>query len=144
MKSEIINTLVQTGILRIRQRDTERIKSIISSAETNTKIAVNISLNEDSATLIFREVYESIRQIGDAKWWLLGYEPQNHDISLEILKEMDIKEKVKLNFIDRFRKIRNDANYRGFKVSISQAKEIIEFWDKCGKEMIQILHKEIK
>ena len=104
---------------------------------------LDISLTEDSATVIFREIYESVRQLGDASWWLRGYEPTNHDISLEILKEADIKEKLKLNFLDRFKKIRHDANYKGFKVLASQAREIIEFWDKCGKEVIDILKKQL-
>ena len=143
MKEEIIKTLVRSRILRIRQPDSERIKSMIKSAEINAKIAKNIPLDENSATLVFREIYESIRQIGDAAWWLQGYEPSNHEISMAILKEMNIKEKVKLNFLDRFKKIRHDANYRGFRVSISQAKEIADFWDKCGKDSIRILLKEL-
>ena len=142
MKKEIIDTLVKTGILRIRQLDLEKIKSLIESAKINANVAKNIPLTEESATLIFREMYESIRQLGDAKWWLMGFEPTNHEISLEILKEMEIKEKIKLNFLDRFKRIRHDANYRGFRVSISQAKEIIDFWDICGGEIIQtILNK---
>ncbi len=144
MKKEIINTLTKTGILRIRQIDKEKIKSMIKSAEINANVAKSVHLTEDSATLIFREVYESIRQIGDAKWQLTGYEPSNHDISLEILKEMDIKDKLKLNFLDRFKNIRHDANYKGFRVLISQTKEIIDFWNSCGKEIIQILSKELK
>ena len=143
MKKEIIQMLLDSGQLRIRQPDIERIKSLIKSAETNAKVVKNIALNDDSATVIFREIYESIRQLGDAKWWLIGYEPLNHEVSLDILKEMDIKEKIRLNFLRRFKKIRHDANYRGFKVSFSQAKEIIDFWDKCGKEIVEILYKEI-
>lgn len=143
MKKEIINTLVKTGILRKRQIDKEKIKSLIKSAEIDARIAKSISLNENSATLIFREIYEPIRQLGDAKWWSLGYEPSNHEISLEILKEIDIKEKIKLNYLNRFKKIRHDANYKGFRVSVSQTEEIIDFWNKCCKEIINILIKKL-
>jgi len=144
MKKEIINTLVKTGILRPKQLDKEKTKSILSSSEINAKVAKSVPLNENSATLIFREIYESIRQLGEARWWLLNYEPSNHEISLDILKEVDIKEKVKLNFLERFKKIRHDANYKGFRVTIEQAKEIIEFWDKCGIEIISILLAELR
>lgn len=41
-------------------------------------------------------------------------------------------------------KIRNDANYRGFKVSMEQAKEILEFWNVCSEEIIFFLSKEIE
>ena len=104
----------------------------------------SIKLNEDSATLIFREIYESIRQLGDAKWWILGYEPGNHEISMEVLKEFDIKEKIKLNSLERFKRTTHDINYRGFRASISQTEEILDFWDKCGEEILSILKKEIK
>jgi hypothetical protein len=134
-----IEILIRNGSLRSRQPDTERVKSMIKSAEINAETAKKISLDDNSATLVFREIYESIRQLGDAKWWSIGYESLNHETSLEILKDIDIKEKVKLNYLPRFKRIRNDANYRGFRVSVSQAKEIIEFWDKCSADIIRNL-----
>ena len=136
MKEEIIRTLVKTGILRKKETEQSKIKSAVDSAKINARVAKGVSLNDDSATLVFREIYESIRQLGEAKWWSLGYEPQNHDITLESLKEMEIKDKIKLNFLERFKKIRHDANYQGFRVSVSQAKEIIELWDLCSKDII--------
>jgi hypothetical protein len=144
MKKEFIEIWLKSGIIRNRQRDMEKIKSMINSAKINAKVTKNINLDEDTATLIFREIYESIRQLGDAKWWLLGYEPSNHDISLEALKEFDIKEKLKLNSLERFRKIRHDINYRGFRATISHAEEILDFWEKCCREIIDLLKKEIK
>ena len=143
MKKEFIDLWLKTGIIRHRQKDAEKIKSMINSAEINAKVTKAIKLNEDTATLIFREIYESIRQLGDAKWWLLGFEPGNHEISLDILKEFDIKDKVKLNFLDRFKRTRHDINYRGFRATISQTEEILDFWNKCGEEIIKILNKEI-
>ena len=139
MKKEFIEIWLKTGIIRNRQRDAEKIKSMIDSAEINAKVTRAIKLNEDTATLIFREIYESIRQLGDAKWWLLGYEPSNHEISMEALKDFDIKDKVKLNSLDRFKKTRHDVNYRGFRATAVQAEEILEFWAKCGEEIVKIL-----
>ena len=139
MKKEFIEAWLKTGIIRNRQRDTEKIRSMIDSAEINSKVTRAINLNEDTATLIFREIYESIRQLGDAKWWLLGYEPSNHEISMEALKDFNIKDKVKLNSLDRFKKTRHDVNYRGFRATIMQAEEILEFWAKCGEEIVKIL-----
>lgn len=147
MKSEEIRYLIESGSLRIRQIDYERIKSMIDSAEITVKVAKKILIDEESATLIFREIYESIRQLGEAKWWLNGYEPQgvgSHGVSLDILNELNIKEKIRLNNLERFKKIRNDSNYRGFRVTVFQAKEILEFWDKCGIEIIKILRSELK
>ena len=143
MRKEFIDLLIKSKTIRNRQKDIEKIKSMINSSEINANVTKNIKLNEESATLIFREIYESIRQLGDAKWWLLGFEPENHQVSLEILKEFDIKNNLKLNSLDRFKKIRHDINYRGFRATISQAEEILDFWVKCGEDIIRILKKEI-
>jgi hypothetical protein len=147
MNKDEINNLVRIGSLRPRQVNPEKIKSIISSLEINVKVLKKMDLDEDSATIIFTGFYESIRQLGEVKWWMEGYEPQgigSHGLSLDILKELKIKESVKLNYLERFKTIRHDANYRGFRVSVAQAKEIIDFWDKCGKKILGILKDSVK
>jgi hypothetical protein len=144
MKQEFMGIWLKSGIIRNRQRDSEKVKSMIRAAEINAKVATTIKLDNDSATVIFREIYESIRQLGDAKWWLLGYEPSNHEISMEALKDFDINNKLKLNSLDRFKKIRHDANYKGMQTTIQQTEEILEFWNTCGQEIIAELKKEIK
>ncbi len=143
MKKENIDILKKIGILKAINKDFEKVKSLITSSKENAEVTLSVPLNEKSATLIFREIYESIRQLGEAKWLLLGYEPQNHDITLDILKESEIREKVKLNHLDRYKNIRHDINYRGFKVSEAQTKEIMEFWNLCMKEIIILIEKEI-
>ena len=144
MKKEQIEHWVRGDQLRKKSLDREKVKSMIESSTTNMNIVKTISISEHSAILIFRETYESIRQLGDARWWLLGYEPRNHEVSMEILREMNIKEKTRLNHLIRFKSIRNDTNYRGFKVTVAQAKEIVEFWDACSQEIISILLKELQ
>lgn len=143
MRKELISNWVRLGILRSKQKDIEKIKSIIISAEVNAKVAKTIKLNEDTATLIFREIYESIRQLGDVKWGILGFEPGNHEVSMEILKEFEIKDRIKLNSLDRFKKTRHDINYRGFRTTLSQTEEILDFWDKCCVEIIKVLKREM-
>src|SRR3990167_7777575 len=144
MKREQIAHWVRGDQLRKKSLDREKVKSMIESSTTNMSIVKTISISEHSAILIFRETYESIRQLGDARWWLLGYEPRNHEVSMEILKEMDITEKVRLNHLSRFKRIRNDTNYRGFKVSAAQAKEIVEFWESCSAEILSLLQKDLR
>lgn len=144
MKEEQIKQFLISDQLRKRIVNHGQIKSILEMAKLNMKITLTINLTEESATLIFRETYESIRQLGDALWWLNGYEPRNHEISIEILKEIQIKDNVKLNYLYRFKTIRNDANYRGFKVSYLQAKEILDFWQCCSKEIINSIESRLK
>ena len=101
-----------------------------------------IPITKESSTTVFREYYESIRQLGDAAWLSTGYEPiSSHEISMEILMDLKIPNSMKL---DRFRRIRNSANYRGYIVSEEEAKEIQEFWRLCGKQIIAEIGKNAK
>ena len=144
MKKELIEQWLKANQLRKREPDKEKIKSMIESSIVNMRIVKNIPFNDESATVIFREAYESIRQLGDAQWWLQGYEPKNHEVSLELLKEIDITNRIFLNHLPRFKIIRNDINYRGYRASSIQAREILDFWEECGLEIIELLFKKLK
>lgn len=141
MKEEEIQKLIEKRTIRKKEMDKERIKSLIKATEDTIKaVKNNIALNEENATIIFKETYDSIRSVADAFWWHKGYEViREHDISLMILNELNLKNKYKLNFLERFKKIRNDASYRGFKISVEQAKEIIDFWDTCMLEALDTI-----
>lgn len=147
MKEDRIEQLIKSRQLLKKGTDKNLAISLISSAETSAEVALSLKLTEKNSISIFRELYESIRQLGDAEWWILGYESQNHDVSLEILKEFDFlsaEQKIKIQFLDRFKTIRHDANYRGFKISIVQAEELIEFWKFVCRDIISYLKKKAK
>ena len=142
MKKEVINHWVRLDYLRKRMIDRQKVNSMVASARDNMGIVKTIPITEKSAILIFRETYESIRQLGDASWLLQGYEPRNHEVCMEVLKDFDIKNKVMLQHLNRFKKIRNDINYRGFKATLAQATEILKLWDACSEEIISLLTKK--
>lgn len=144
MKKEEIERHIREKRIVQRSMDIEKANSLLDSAKLNAEVALAIKLNDKTSTVIFREIYESIRQLGDSLWWFEGFSPQDHDISLEIIKHINIKNNFKLNYLDRFRKIRHDANYRGYKVTESQAIEIISFWSEVGKEIIEHIESILK
>ena len=136
--------LISEGLLRKKYTDAPRIKSLIGASEENASVVLKIPLDEKTSTLIFREMYESIRQLGEAKWFLSGFECRSHELAMEILMKEEIKDKLKLRKLDRFREIRHDANYRGYKITVEQAKEIVDFWKSCGEDLVNKIRKEIK
>jgi hypothetical protein len=145
MEINRIKQYLRDGRLRERSIDVPRIKSLIESAKTNAGYVMKLPITEESATTVFRGLYESIRQLGDARWFSLGYEPtSSHEVCMEILKEIRITESVKLNRLDNFRKIRNSINYGGYSATVGQAKEISDFWASCGTELISFVEKSIK
>ena len=145
MKEEVINEMKKRGYILPRSKDIPRIKSLIESSRSVASATLTIPLNKNTSTLVFRELYESIRQLGDALWWATGFEVQgSHEASMKILATAEIKEKLSLNKLDRFRKIRNDSNYRGYIISTEQAKEIVNFWKRCSSDIISFIENKMK
>jgi hypothetical protein len=141
--NKTIESLIKARILRTKQIDKETIKTLLSSSERIYDFIKSLVISENNSDIIFRELYEAIRQIGEARWRLLGYEPLNHEISLDGIIDLEIKNKIYLNHLQRFKKIRNDLNYRGIRVEVSQAKEIVDFWKNCGEEILEILKRSL-
>ena len=144
MRREIIDLLLREKKLRARKPDYEKIKTLVQSARQNSAVVLAIDLTSKTSTVVFRELYESIRQLGEAQWLSQGFEPTNHEISLESLTTLDIKHKSLLNHLNRYRKIRNDANYSGFTVTLEQAKSMLEFWNSCSKDIIKIIATQLR
>ncbi len=145
MEKERIGFLIRERKLKRRRIDIPRVKSLLESARNNAGVVRKIPITNENATLVFRELYESIRQLGDARWWSLGYEPTaSHEVSMEILEKIEIRESVKLHKLNRFRKTRNNANYRGYRITLEEAKEIVDFWKSCAGELIKEIESSIR
>ncbi|MBI2632186.1 hypothetical protein HYW75_04230 [Candidatus Pacearchaeota archaeon] len=142
MRQEKIEKLLKEGKLRIKERNIAEARAIINIAKLNAEVMKDLNISEKNSTVIYKEIYDSIRQLGDIVWLLKGYEVlRGHEISLEILKELDIKERAKLNFLNRFEMLRHDASYRGKIVSVEHAKEIVDFWNTCSGDIIKEIEK---
>ncbi|HLC84361.1 MAG TPA: hypothetical protein VJH22_01055 [Candidatus Nanoarchaeia archaeon] len=142
MIAQRIEQLEASKKIRKRLPDIPKMRSLLESSKENAIAALSILLTDIVSTIVFVSVYESIRKLGDCKWWLIGYEPvNNHEVTMEILMEDN---DPTFTHVDRFRRIRHDANYRGYKVTFDQAKEIIGFWDKQGLSLLETLKGEVE
>lgn len=130
-------------IKKLASPDKLRAKSLMEASERNMAVILEMGINDSSSTIIFRETYESIRQLGDARWWLLGYKPKDHEVSMEILKQEKIANSAKLQKLDRFRQIRNDANYSGYLIPKAVTEEIIEFWKECAEDILEKMKNKL-
>lgn len=140
MNEEKIKRLVADHQLRLRTQDKALMSSLLESAQQTANAQMQIPLNEQTAPIIFKTVYDAIRQLGDVKWLLQGYEPRTHEISIELLME---ENSVEFKQLDRYRIMRNDLTYRGFKITVDHAQEIRAFWKEHGSNLLAKLKKEV-
>jgi hypothetical protein len=141
MRQDEIDDMVEDGVLVKRNRDAARARTLLESSDEVSRVMLKIVLDEHSANPIFRELYECIRQLGEAKLWLSGLETKTHEPCMRALMDEDVKDRLKLKQLDRFRQIRNSSHYRGIRVSVATANEIIYFWQTCGVEILERLKK---
>ncbi len=137
-----IERLLERREIRKKTAEPAVIKSLIETIEMTASGTLDIECTPKTAIIIFRELYECLRQLGDILWWMEGYEPQTHDISIAILKEQPVKEKQILQHLDRYKNIRHDINYRAFRSTKEQAEEIISFWNSVGKEILALIKEK--
>ena len=133
--------LVENGSLRVREQDRHRAESLVDSAKRDALVASAIQITEESATVVLRVYYEAIRQLGEAAWRVKGFEPLNHEVSLDVLFELNILPDNLLSQLQQYRKIRNDANYRGVGATQNQARQIAAFWDTYNEKIIHEILK---
>ena len=143
MNKTYIDVMIRENRIRPKTTEITKVRSLLENIETNAEVTLEIALTKKSATVIFRELYECIREIGDALWWLEGYEPLDHGISIEILETQQVRNLQSLKHLENYKKIRHDIQYRGFKASEAQAREVTEFWNTSGKEVLKHLKTKV-
>ena len=132
--------LEREGEIRRRSPDRARARSLAMAAQKIAHFACRIPLNSESAGVVFRELYECLRQVGDAKLWLCGYEALKHTASMEALE--DEIGQIDYMRLDRLRTLRHGSNYRGYAISEANAQEILVIWKKWGEKLAEKILSE--
>ena len=101
------------------------INSLINSSKNKLESNQRLELDETTASTKLSIVYESLRELLEARAIKIGFKIYNHDCFCAFLSEMWEDKISSLNFY-KFRKIRNQINYYGKDVPKEEAKTIIK------------------
>ncbi|MDI3473800.1 MAG: hypothetical protein PWR30_123 [Candidatus Woesearchaeota archaeon] len=105
------------------KKDKHRIKSIQDVAEL--KIESAEFLPEEHYISKISLLYDSLRELLEVIALENGYKIYNHECYTAFLKEI-LGLSVQADSFDKIRKIRNGINYYGRKLSIEEARKVIE------------------
>ena len=112
------------------EKDSQKAKALIRMSDDILSFVSKLSVEETSASPIFSNAYEAIRQILEAISLSQGYKVYSHEAYNSYLKSLK-EEKLAITF-DRLRKLRNGINYYGERVSKEITKEaIIQIKEAC-------------
>ncbi|MFH1589179.1 MAG: hypothetical protein ABIB43_01285 [archaeon] len=110
-------------IIRTIKPDPDMAESLIRNSDNKINTAKEIPINNTSSTSIITLFYDALREKLEALALNKGFKILNHECYYSFLKETLQKEMIAKEF-DRFRKIRNNINYYGEIISLSDTKEI--------------------
>jgi len=118
----IDNNLVRKGSPNI-----DEAKALIKKAEGRMEFSIKSrQINEDTASYIFEDIYECLREASQSLMSLKGYKPYSHEAIISFLKEFYFKE-YDINSFNRYRILRNKSVYGGEKISVGKCKEALHF-----------------
>lgn len=115
---------IEEGSVHKATPDPQKAKALVNMASNNLRVVKQISLDDDSASLILSSAYESLRQVLEAMAHTQGYKVFSHLAYTSYLSEKG-EEGASATF-DRLRKLRNGVNYYGKSVPKEVTKQALQ------------------
>jgi len=125
-------------MIRYKKPDKNKALSLIKSAKSDFAFTLTLSISDNSANTIIRNIYESFRMIGEALLISKGIQSEDHVLPIKELIDLNIKTSRPLGFLDQLRKIRRNINYYGYKSTKQEAEDILDF----GKQYFDLIIKK--
>ena len=114
--------------------------SLLKQAQERLQDLLTLPLSESNASFRFESAYESIREALQSFLAREGYKPYSHEAIIVFALEHHLLNDQEAASLDRYREKRNDINYRGQKVLVIEAQEIISF----AKSIVNRLKRGMK
>jgi len=102
--------------------------ALLQKAEGRLDFSIKVRrINENTATYIFEDIYECLREAAQSLMSLKGYKPYSHEAVISFLREFFRFSESDLETFDRYRILRNKAVYRGERISATVCREALDF-----------------
>jgi len=115
------------GLVKKGTQNLERAKALIKDANERISDIKLLSI-EKFPKLFFEHLYDALRDFCDAILIIDGYKSYSHEASISHLSKKGFGIDA-ISKLDNFRFKRNGSKYYGQKILISDAKEILDFYN---------------
>jgi len=102
-------------------------KSLINKASVKLQRIKKGSMHEEESSIIFEDIYESLREASQSLMELKGFKPYSHEALVSFLKENKMLPLEQVSIIDNYRIVRNNSVYKAERVSLEKCKEALVF-----------------
>ncbi|MFH1456387.1 MAG: hypothetical protein ABIF40_05570 [archaeon] len=129
--------------IRYKRPDKKNALSIVEAAKRDMKFTLTIKPNENSASTIVRNVYESFRMLGDALLVAKGISSEDYLMPIKELMKVKVETKRPINLIDNLRRLRHNVNYYGYKPNLEEVKDVISVAKTCFEPLYKAVFEKI-
>lgn len=102
-------------------------KSLLNKANIRLKRIIRDKISDEESSIIFEDIYESLREAFQAFMQLKGYKPYSHEALVAFLKERQLFSMHIINDFNRYRVLRNKSVYEAKIVSVETCKDALKF-----------------
>lgn len=128
---------------RIKHPDKKNAQSILDATERELRFTLTLTVNDESAFNIIRNIYECFRMLGDARLISKGIVSQDHIEQIRELENMSVKTERPIKLVDTLRKVRHNINYHGYIPSKAEAEDAISLAKTCFYPLLEAIRKEL-
>lgn len=119
---------IDSNLVRKASPDKGEAEALMNKAEGRLNFSIKTrQINENTATYIFEDIYECLREASQSLMSLKGYKPYSHEAVISFLKEFFIFAGSDISAFDRYRILRNKAVYKGERISSEICREALDF-----------------
>jgi uncharacterized protein (UPF0332 family) len=115
------------GLVKAVRPNKENAKALMNRAYERLEYVRNQKITSFTATFIFEDVYESLREGAQALMELKGYKPYSHEAIISFLRDNYKFQQKFLSAFDRYRILRNKCLYGAAQLSAETCKEALGF-----------------
>ena len=102
-------------------------RSLLDKAEIRLKRISKEEINEQESSIVFEDIYESLREALQSLMEMKGYKPYSHEALISFLKENKFLPEERVNIVDNYRILRNNSVYKAEKISLNKCLEALDF-----------------
>ena len=128
---------------RVKHVDKKNALSIVHAAQRELQYTLTLSVTDESAFNIIRNVYECFRMLGDASLGSKGIASQDHVEQVKELETIPVQTTRPVKLIDILRRLRHNINYYGYIPSKAEAEDAISLVNACFYPLLRAIKKEL-
>jgi len=125
--TERFQTYIDEGLVKKESVDVGEAESLMRRAEERLAYILVQPLTERTASFVFEDIYECMREAVQALMAMNGCKPFSHEAIVAYLAEFHKFPESDVRTFDRCRILRNKAIYRAEKVSLETSQESLAF-----------------